>query len=394
MNTSLRKLRGGFAAIMVAALAACGGGGSSGENAGSGTLQLSLTDAPACGFDHVYVTVEKVRVHQSGAAAEGDGGWSEITLSPAKRIDLLSLTNGVLESLGQTSLPAGKYTQLRLVLADNKGSTPPANAVQPSGSTTAVALATPSAQQSGLKVKVNMDVVAGQTSDFVLDFDACKSIVTTGNGGYLLKPVLRVLPRTVNGVAGVVESSVANGSTTVSLQKDGAVVRSTTPAGDGKFLLQPVEPGTYTLVLTAPQRATTVVRSVVVGTSTVSAISTAAAPLTLSPSASGTLSGTVTMATTPVDATVRALQALTGGPTIEVASRPVDGATGGFSYSLPVAAPQVASYVAGTTTLSFSPDNGAAGKYSLEATSGSSTKPAGPFNLSAGSSTTASFAFP
>ena len=44
------------------------------------------------------------------------------------------MTNGVLAELGQTALPAGKYTQLRLVLAANDGSHPLANSVVPTGS--------------------------------------------------------------------------------------------------------------------------------------------------------------------------------------------------------------------------------------------------------------------
>lgn len=194
-------------------LAACGGGGDGGAGtaadsgaaagAAMGTLRLALTDAPACGFDKVFVTVEKVRVHQSGSSGESEAGWSEIVLNPAKRLDLLGLTNGVLEELGQKSLPAGKYQQLRLVLVENGSSAPFANAVIPTGSKDEVALATPSAEQSGLKLKTNIDVIANQTADFVIDFDACKSIVTTGSGNgngnagkYLLKPVLTVAPRT------------------------------------------------------------------------------------------------------------------------------------------------------------------------------------------------------
>lgn len=208
-------------------LASCGGGGDggaagaagsgsagttvdsggSGAVASMGTLRLALTDAPACGFDKVYVTVEKVRVHQSSSSGESEAGWSELLLDPARRLDLLSLTNGVLAELGQKSLPAGKYQQLRLVLAENGSAAPFANAVIPTGSKNEVALATPSADQSGLKVNTNMDVIASQTADFVIDFDACKSIVTTGSGNangngnagsgqYLLKPVLTVARRT------------------------------------------------------------------------------------------------------------------------------------------------------------------------------------------------------
>lgn len=215
---------------MSCVLAACGGGGDADSGAASvagssagvagtstavdssgapivamGTLRLALTDAPACGFDKVFVTVTKVRVHQSSSAGEGEAGWSEFVIDPGKRLDLLKLTNGVLEELGQKSLPAGKYQQLRLVLAENGSTAPFANAVVPTGSTAEVALSTPSAEQSGLKLQANMDVIASQTADFVIDFDACKSIVTTGGNGngngsssagkYLLKPVLTVSRR-------------------------------------------------------------------------------------------------------------------------------------------------------------------------------------------------------
>jgi hypothetical protein len=70
-RTSLQAgLRFGLPALVAAALTACGGGGGDpGAPVNTmGTLRVSLTDAPACGFDHVYVTVEKVRVHSNAAA--------------------------------------------------------------------------------------------------------------------------------------------------------------------------------------------------------------------------------------------------------------------------------------------------------------------------------------
>jgi len=69
-----------FAAL----LTACGGGGSSTNS--SGTVSASLTDAPACGYDHVYVTVNKLRINASANAGPSDAGWYDITLSHRARL--------------------------------------------------------------------------------------------------------------------------------------------------------------------------------------------------------------------------------------------------------------------------------------------------------------------
>src|SRR6185369_2663349 len=189
-----------------ALLAACGGGGggsSSQPTQTMGTLAVSMTDAPACGFDAVNVTVNKVRVNTSATASDTDGGWTDITLSPAKKINLLNLTNGTLDALGQTSLAAGHYNQVRLVLDANTGNATN-NSVVLSGTTTEISLDTPSAVQSGIKMNADFTVEAGQRYDLVMDFDACKSIVTKGNGKYALKPVVKVIPTALNGISGFV----------------------------------------------------------------------------------------------------------------------------------------------------------------------------------------------
>src|SRR5688500_17699165 len=151
MSTKFRAAAAVAAAALLAA--GCGGGGIGGTGQQSGTMNASVTDAPSC-YEAVNVTVHKVRVHQSAGAGEGDAGWSEIVLNPPKQVDLVPLTNGVLEALGQTTLPAGKYTQLRLVLVENDNANPLANSVTPIGGS-ATPLATPSALQSGLKLNVD-----------------------------------------------------------------------------------------------------------------------------------------------------------------------------------------------------------------------------------------------
>ncbi|MBI2753149.1 MAG: DUF4382 domain-containing protein [Betaproteobacteria bacterium] len=397
-STPLRVRLFALALAVTGLLVACGGGGggygggTDMGGTGTGTLRLAMTDAPSCGYDAVNVTVQKVRVHQSSTAADGDAGWSEVVLYTAQRINLLSLTNGVLIELGMTYLPAGRYTQLRLVLADNGGATPMANSVVLSSDHSEVALKTPSGQQSGLKTNIGITVAANQMADFVLDFDACKSVVQAGNSGqYLLKPVVSVIPRFVSGALGYVDAAtVAGGTARVSLQQGGVVVKATAPDSTGKFVLQPVAPGSYTLVITANGRATQVITGVVVTTDTVASINTSGAPFTLTASATASATGTA-----PAGTYVRALQLLTAGPTIEVAGRFVDDVSGAFAFTLPVAAPLVAPYVAAPAPLVFTADTAAAGKYTLAASlTGFAAKQVGLSPLVAGGSVSTTFVFP
>lgn len=349
-------------------LAACGGGGSGSDDAGAGTLRVSLTDAPACGYDSVHVTVEKLRVHRSASAAEGDAGWAEVVLTPPRRIDLLTLTNGVLEPLGQTALPAGTYTQMRLVLAPNGSSTPPAHAVRPSGGAE-VPLDTPSGQQSGIKLNMNVDVPAGKVADVVLDFDACKSVVQRGNSGrYNLKPVIAVVPVLADAglrIEGWLDPALDGRATQVSAQAGGSPVKATVPDATGRFVLYPVPAGRYDLVVNAAGRVTAVMTGVPVTSLAPTQIGTPTQPL-VPPPRTGPLrdvAGTVT----PPEASVRALQALTGGPVVEVAWLPVDPASGAFAAALPVDPPWRAAYAGVAAPITFTADVNATGRYRLEA---------------------------
>lgn len=366
------------AAVLLAGLAllsSCGGDGSSGGS--TGTLSLSITDQPACGYDHVFITVERVRVHQSEAAGDNDAGWHEIVVAPARRIDLLALTNGVLEELGQTALPAGKYTQMRLVLARNQG-VPRANAVVPTGYGE-TELTTPSGQQSGVKMNVDITVEPDEVADFVLDFDACKSVVVAGRSGkYLLKPVVRVIPVLSDAgqrIVGYVDTATVGASTLVSAQDDaGVVYKATVPDAAGRFVLYPVAPGNYNLVVASSGRATAVMTGVPVTTTAYTRVGSDTVRIALAGSGTANASGTVMLNASPVDtgAMVRAVQTLHGGPTVEVAGMPVDADTGKYDLALPTASPQITAYAANPVSISFAPDSAdpaltAAGEYTVEA---------------------------
>jgi hypothetical protein len=332
---------------MLLALASCGG---SDAPEPPGTLRIALTDAPACGFDEVNVTVERVRVHQSSTAEDNDGGWVDIpVVNGPRKVNLLSLTNGVLMELGQTTLTAAYYSQIRLLLVSNK-SVPMSNTVKPTEGVE-TEMDTPSATQSGLKLINGFTVAPGQLTDVVLDFDACKSVVRRDNGSFGLKPVIKVIPRALGEIVGYVETGVSG--VTVSAQKDGVVIRATAPDPvTGKFTLSLLDPvqGPYDVVFTAKDRTTAVIASVPAGplpTPTILNSSVSPSPVTMPTSASGSVSGMpLPLAAATTDgAQVRALQPVGTVPLVEVAfTTTFSATTGAYSLSLPVAAPRLATW--------------------------------------------------
>lgn len=384
---------------LAALLVACGGGGG-GSGGGvvitdAGILKLALTDAPACGYDRINVTVQKVRVHPSSTAADADAGWSEVTLSPAQRIDLLSLTNGTVLELGQVTLPVGKYRQMSLVLAANDAANPLANSVTPVARAE-TALGTPASLQAGLKVPVDIDIVKDQVSDFVLDFDACDSVLRLGqSGNYDLSPrysIVRRVSTTGMRVTGFVATTLDPATTRISLQLNGVTVRSTPPDANRHFVLYPVPAGTYDLVVSALGRVTAVVTGVPVADAAATDLNPSTAPIDPAVSITHTATGTVSTGTTPVDATVKVIKKYTGGPNVVVAGAPVDASTGALAYTLSNGAPVRATYGA-SIPLAFGSDGAAAGRYTIAVTSGATTKSA-DIDVTNGDPAPVSFAFP
>ena len=366
-----------IALLMLGLLAGCG---SSGDDAAApGTVSVSLTDAPACGFDAVNVTVSKVRIHQSNSADDKDAGWTDITLNPPRKINLLDLNdptqpNFALEHLGETSLPSGHYTQLRLLLVPNRGNSPPANSVVLSNTTNEIPLDTPSAIQSGIKLVHQFDVPPGQRVDLLLDFHACDSIVQTGNGKYKLKPVIKVIPFVLNGIEGFVDTALLGDNVVVSAQSDENIVRATRPNSTGKFFLARLDaPALYTVVFTADAHVTKVITGVPVPTATsITEVSTSDARITLGTSPTHNISGTVTLSPQTDDVTVfvAAKQTIGGGP-VTVKSQPaslIDGPPPGDStyvLTLPSDAPLLGAY--GTPLPITFTAQPAAGQYAVQA---------------------------
>jgi hypothetical protein len=260
--------------FFASALASCGGsdGGTSAQGEGTGRLSLSLADAPAPEYRAVYVTVTKIQVHKAG---DGEGHWETI-LTPDATYNLLELVNGTTAALGVADLPAGTYTQMRLILDDKDadstlnvlGHSHPFPNYLITAANEEIELKIPSGFKTGIKLVRPFDVIADRTVGLVLDFDAGRSIVKAGSSGnWLLKPTIKVLD-TLN--LALVTGIVSNGITPIagaevsaqSYDSDTGVITIvastvTDSEGDGTgSYLMFLEPGTYNLVVIASGYAT------------------------------------------------------------------------------------------------------------------------------------------
>lgn len=235
--------------IVVLALGGCGGGSGGSD---SGRLQVAMTDA-AAPYASVVVSVKEIRVVPAGdeTAETGPSLPLVATLSPSRVIDVLTLQFAQ-TILAEASVPAGAYSQVRLVLDPNPATGDPVNYVTfPDAPTVKVPLTTPSGQQSGLKINGGFSVTAGDLTAIALDFDPNKAIVRAGNSGkYLLKPTgIRLVSMenplaTYGAISGTVMPAEAWTSAVVEIIPEGATV----PAASG--MLNP-EDGSFRAFLPA-----------------------------------------------------------------------------------------------------------------------------------------------
>ena len=229
-----RSLRLLALAGIAAALAGCSKNPSS---PATGTIDVRMTDAPAS-YDAVNLVVREVAIHGADAGGDSTAGWIPLR-SDSVTYDLLALRNGVFSTIGTSRVPAGRYTQLRLKLG--AGSNVVVGGV-------AHPIDVPSGLQSGFKLVGSFDVPANGLLDLALDFDAARSIVLNGTGGYTLKPTVRVMPFST---AGAIRGGVSPaGTETAVVALEGADTLGTASAApDGNFEVSVLPAGTYSLSL-------------------------------------------------------------------------------------------------------------------------------------------------
>jgi hypothetical protein len=140
-------------------------------------VQILLTDNPT-DYDEVNVHIVDIKVKMN----DDDAGWIDIDAKDTT-INLLDLQDGVTKLIANGDVPEGVLKEVRFILGSD-------NSIVVGGSSHP--LQTPSAEDSGLKIKIDQHLEE-TLNTFILDFDAALS-VKEENGNYRLSPVIRVKP--------------------------------------------------------------------------------------------------------------------------------------------------------------------------------------------------------
>lgn len=295
----LAQLKGGSAVFKTASLCtlvvvlvvsgtlllSCGGGSSNSMTSKSAAINLTVSDPATCSgpqgpFRHIYVTITDVQINASSTAADNDPGWIDLTPGLAQspqQVDLLGQASNqcFLAMLGSSiEIQPGSYQQIRILLAEGSVTLSSnacgtmANCVILTGDTTNTPqpLLLSSQSHTGIKIPSGQIaggqfvIAAGETKDLNIDFNACASIVTQGNGQFRLKPVLHagevnLTSSSINGniVDSISGQPITSGNTVVALeQKDSTgvdrVIMETVTDATGAFVFCPVATGTYDVV--------------------------------------------------------------------------------------------------------------------------------------------------
>ena len=140
-------------------------------------VQIYLTDVPAI-YDSVKIHIKRIEVN----IFHDSTSWVPLNTKDTV-VNLLDLQSGVTLLIAQGEVPEGILKEVRFILADD-------NSVVVSGNS--YPLRTPSAESSGLKIKIDKRLNEVFNA-FIFDFDASQSI-TDENGIYRLDPVIVLTP--------------------------------------------------------------------------------------------------------------------------------------------------------------------------------------------------------
>jgi hypothetical protein len=201
------------------------------DTASTYPINIRMTDEPGP-YDAVLIDLREVEI------TGGDN--KDVTLNVHPGIyNLLDFSNGLDTLIAYGNLENPTIQQIRLILGPNN-SVVVNNVSYP--------LSTPSAEQSGLKLQVHHTLQAGVLYSILLDFDANKSIVETGNGNYKLKPVIRTIQVATSG--SIKGKITPIGTSAYVTATSNGISYSSNVNDNGDFLIMGLPAGTYSFTIT------------------------------------------------------------------------------------------------------------------------------------------------
>jgi len=183
----MRRLLVTFVAVTV--VTACGDSPTSPGDR-SGSLSIHMTDSPFSEAQAVLITFSEVSVHQENT------DWTVVPFAAgatSRTCDLKQL-EGAQDILGTEWLTAGRYTQIRLLVTAAALYDAPAAAGPCAGTIDPPGDPIGEVEIPSGEVKLNrpFELAEESTTTIVLDFDGDQSIHETGNGRYIMRPVISV----------------------------------------------------------------------------------------------------------------------------------------------------------------------------------------------------------
>ena len=145
-----------------------------------GVLEIRVTDPPPADVKSAVVYLENIEVHKiSDNVSDNASGWIPIIGAPPS-FDLMDVI-GVEAILGSANITAGSFTQIRMDVDRVEVVT--------------VAGDNFTAEVPGDKLRIvgAFNVGGGKATVLTLDFDGEKSLIVTGKGKALFKPVVKLL---------------------------------------------------------------------------------------------------------------------------------------------------------------------------------------------------------
>ena len=186
-------MRSRFLIAITAALAvfACSGS-ATGPTGTPGSLTIMLKDSPFSDAKAVLVTFTEVSAHRA------EGAWAAIPFaggSTSRTCDLKKLETAQ-DVLGTGALTPGHYTMIRVTVTsaslyfDNPAEGP---ACAPTVTVPAGRSAVLEIPSEEVKLNRQFELTSTTASTILIDFDGDRSIHETGNGRYVMTPVIGIV---------------------------------------------------------------------------------------------------------------------------------------------------------------------------------------------------------